>query len=93
MQICPRKFSRPNKFLQNFLSGAMYSIKIALGNSRQAAPPAPAMLTPCIGVCEVNELNVCSGCHRTLSEIGAWSSMSDAARSQIMARLDQREVG
>lgn len=73
-----------------FPSGAMYSIKIALGKSSQAAPTAPAMLTPCIGVCEVNELNVCSGCHRTLSEIGAWSSMTDAARSQIMARLDQR---
>ncbi len=70
----------------------MYSIKIALGKSSQTPPPVSAMLTPCIGVCEVNELNVCSGCHRTLSEIGAWSSMSDAARSQIMARLDQREA-
>ena len=65
----------------------MYSIKIALGKSAQPAPPAPAMLTPCIGVCEVNPFNVCSGCHRSLSEIAEWSSMTDAARSQIMARL------
>ena len=82
----------------------MYSIKLALGNSsysvrpelvegqggvQTASRPAP-MLSPCIGVCELNVANVCTGCHRSLNEIGAWSSMTDAARSQIMARLDLR---
>ncbi len=70
----------------------MYSIKIALGNSAQAARPAPAMLTPCIGVCEINAVNECSGCHRSLAEIAAWSSMTDAARAQIMARLAHHEA-
>ena len=70
----------------------MYSIKLVLGNSTPIAQPAPAMLSPCIGVCELNAANVCTGCQRTSSEIGAWSSMTDAARSQIMARLDQREA-
>ena len=70
----------------------MYSIKLALGKSTAPARPAPAMLTPCIGVCELDERNICAGCYRSLDEIGAWSSMTDAARSQIMARLDQREL-
>lgn len=70
----------------------MYSIKLALSKSNLVAQPAPAMLSPCIGVCELNAANVCTGCHRTSSEIGAWSSMTDAARSQIMARLDLREA-
>ena len=65
----------------------MYSIKLALGKSTAPARPAPAMLTPCIGVCELDASNICSGCHRSLNEIGAWSSMTDADRSQIMARL------
>ncbi len=81
----------------------MYSIKIVLSNSSYSAQlqpveeqnranAVPAMLSPCIGVCELNAANVCTGCHRSLSEIGAWSSMSDAARAQIMARLDQLEA-
>jgi len=90
----------------NILSGAMYSIKLALGKSIRSIRPEPIegqshtntagslapMLSPCIGVCELNAANVCTGCHRSSSEIGAWSSMTDAARSQIMARLDQREA-
>lgn len=70
----------------------MYSIKIALGKSSQVARPAPAMLTPCIGVCELDAQNVCSGCHRSSAEIGAWSGMTEAERCQIMARLAQREA-
>ena len=70
----------------------MYSIKLALGKSTAPAVPAPAMLTPCIGVCELDAGNICSGCHRSVDEIGAWSSMTDAARSQVMARLALREA-
>ena len=74
------------------LSGAMYSIKLVLGKGTEPTRPAPAMLSPCIGVCELDARNICSGCHRSSAEIGAWSSMTDAARSQIMARLDLREA-
>ncbi len=70
----------------------MYSIKLVLGNSGPIAQPALAMLSPCIGVCELNSADICTGCHRSSSEIGAWSSMTDAARSEIMARLDQHEA-
>jgi len=70
----------------------MYSIKLTLSKSNPVASAASAMLSPCIGVCELNAANICTGCHRTSSEIGAWSSMTDAERGQIMARLDQLEA-
>jgi hypothetical protein len=54
-------------------------------------PPAPAIATPCIGVCIVDPLSgLCLGCFRTLSEIGGWSGFTDARRAEIMARLLHR---
>lgn len=48
-------------------------------------PPAPrAVLSPCIGVCEVDACGLCRGCHRTLAEIAAWSSLGDAERLHLM---------
>jgi predicted Fe-S protein YdhL (DUF1289 family) len=32
----------------------------------------------------------CRGCQRTLREIGAWGSMSDAQREAVMAALPAR---
>lgn len=43
-----------------------------------------AILSPCIGVCEVATDGLCSGCLRDLSEIARWSQMSDAERLRIM---------
>ncbi len=43
-----------------------------------------AILSPCIGICEVAADGLCSGCLRDLSEIAAWSQMSDAERTRIM---------
>jgi predicted Fe-S protein YdhL (DUF1289 family) len=33
----------------------------------------------------------CVGCGRTLAEIGAWTTMNDAARAAVMLRLKDRE--
>ena len=33
---------------------------------------------------------VCLGCCRTLDEIGAWASMSDAERERLMSALPER---
>jgi predicted Fe-S protein YdhL (DUF1289 family) len=34
----------------------------------------------------------CEGCARTLAEIAAWSSMSDAARREVWCQLPQRRA-
>lgn len=43
-----------------------------------------AVLTPCIGVCTIDEHGTCHGCLRTLDEIGAWLQMGDAERQRMM---------
>jgi len=47
--------------------------------------------TPCINVCLLDdETGTCVGCGRTLAEIAAWATMSDAERRAIMASLPER---
>jgi uncharacterized protein len=48
-------------------------------------------LTPCIKVCVIDAATgLCTGCARSLQEIAAWSTMSDAERSRIMSELPAR---
>lgn len=52
-----------------------------------------SVISPCIGVCRMNEAaNVCAGCFRTRDEIAAWSGMSDEQRRQMMLVLEQRQI-
>ncbi len=52
-------------------------------------PPTPrkAVLSPCIGVCELGSDGLCEGCHRTANEIAAWSTLSDPARLDLMLNV------
>ena len=49
--------------------------------------------SPCIKLCQMDpEHGVCAGCYRTLDEIARWSEMSDAERTQVLARLSARRA-
>ena len=55
-----------------------------------------AVLSPCIGVCVIDDDGLCRGCHRTGNEIAAWTTLGDAARLRFMdvilpARAERRE--
>jgi len=50
-----------------------------------ADPPPP--LTPCIGICRLDEKGYCVGCRRSLDEIARWGSMSDAERLRCMREV------
>ena len=55
-------------------------------------PPFRAVLSPCIGVCSLDDAGLCLGCRRTTAEIARWSQMSDDERLRIMdVVLPQRE--
>ena len=55
-----------------------------------AAPPL-AIATPCVKLCIVDgESGLCLGCYRTLSEVAAWSGLTEARRASIMAELAGR---
>lgn len=43
-----------------------------------------AVLSPCIGVCSLDDDGYCSGCHRTGAEIARWSQMGDDERLRLM---------
>ncbi|AUW58132.1 DUF1289 domain-containing protein [Sphingobium sp. SCG-1] len=44
--------------------------------------------SPCTKICKLDQRQTrCIGCGRTLDEIGRWSTMPDAERNAIMARL------
>lgn len=43
-----------------------------------------AVLSPCIGVCTIDDDGLCAGCHRTTGEIAAWPMMDDDARLRLM---------
>jgi predicted Fe-S protein YdhL (DUF1289 family) len=47
--------------------------------------------SPCIKLCVVEPATRhCLGCHRTIDEIAAWSSMTPEARRAVMATLPER---
>ena len=45
------------------------------------------MISPCIGLCRINEDGLCTGCKRTKLEVQRWSEMADAERILVMQRL------
>ena len=47
--------------------------------------------SPCIQICVIHpKERICTGCFRTIDEIGAWSKFSDEERQEIMAELPNR---
>ena len=46
--------------------------------------------TPCIGVCQYDNEDICGGCFRTLDEISNWALMTEEERKEIMKKLDER---
>lgn len=49
--------------------------------------------SPCVGVCRLDPRGeTCLGCGRRLDEIARWSTMSDAERARVLARLARSEA-
>ena len=47
--------------------------------------------SPCIKICVVHPVErICTGCYRSIDEIGAWSKMSPEVRAAIMQDLPER---
>lgn len=51
------------------------------------------MQTPCISICAIDPASgLCTGCRRTLKEIGGWSALSDEQRRELMDILPLRVI-
>jgi len=54
-------------------------------------PVRPRIASPCISVCRLDPFaDFCTGCFRTLDEIGKWPDYSDEERRMIMDSLRER---
>ncbi|MDX1455584.1 MAG: DUF1289 domain-containing protein [Gammaproteobacteria bacterium] len=57
--------------------------------------------SPCVGICVVDEVDVCEGCGRHVDDIAGWMGMSEAQRvaaneraiKRLRERLDQDGTG
>ena len=54
--------------------------------------PYRAVLSPCIGVCTIDEEGLCVGCHSSGNEIAAWPMMNDDARLRMMDEVLPRRA-
>ncbi|WP_147113605.1 DUF1289 domain-containing protein [Tateyamaria sp. syn59] len=51
------------------------------------------MESPCVQICVIHpETRLCTGCARSIDEIGGWSRMAPEERRAIMADLPNREA-
>jgi len=55
--------------------------------SNESPLPVQPILTPCVGICELDARGYCLGCHRTGNEIARWRSMSDAERDHYLKEV------
>jgi predicted Fe-S protein YdhL (DUF1289 family) len=46
--------------------------------------------SPCVRNCCLDERDVCMGCNRSVQEICAWHSASDAQKTEILIRCRER---
>jgi predicted Fe-S protein YdhL (DUF1289 family) len=47
--------------------------------------------SPCIGVCQLDERQICKGCFRAMDEIMAWRDASRETRLIILRAATQRK--
>ena len=55
--------------------------------------PPVAIVTPCTGICTIDDDDLCRGCMRTLDEIAVWGVMTPGEREAVMAALPGRRAG
>lgn len=46
--------------------------------------------SPCVGICQYNDEEICQGCFRTSKEIADWFDMSDDEKSKVIEILPAR---
>jgi predicted Fe-S protein YdhL (DUF1289 family) len=60
-------------------------------SSNPDAPPQGATVpSPCIGICRLDERQLCVGCRRSIDEIAEWPCASVARQLEILRKLALR---
>lgn len=53
---------------------------------------SPAVPSPCISVCRLDESKVCTGCFRHVEDIREWRAASDERRREIVQQASERRA-
>jgi len=53
---------------------------------------SPAVPSPCISTCRLDEQKVCIGCFRHVEDIREWRAADDNRRREIVAGAEQRRA-
>ena len=65
------------------------SLSSKIKGVEKARPFYLQMITPCVGLCKMDQHAICIGCSRSLQEIAQWTIMTDQERQEIMDRLNE----
>jgi len=50
-----------------------------------------SIASPCIRNCCLDDLDICLGCFRSLTEITSWSELDDKQRAQVLINIENRK--
>jgi len=50
-------------------------------------PSFRAVLSPCVGICALDDQGLCEGCHRSASEIANWLYFNDDQRLHLIENV------
>ncbi len=59
----------------------------------EADPVSECVPSPCVGVCTLDDEQVCIGCSRTAAEIAARTSLSDGEKQAVLDRIETGLLG
>lgn len=57
------------------------------------APKPTPVPSPCLGICELDNDDLCTACLRSGLEIANWGAMSDDEKRRVWALIRRRERG
>lgn len=49
--------------------------------------------SPCVGVCALDQNDICIACHRSGMEIAEWGVLSDEQKREVIRKVIKREKG
>lgn len=53
---------------------------------------SPAVKSPCISICRLDEAKVCTGCYRHVEDIREWRAATDERRREIVEQSEARRA-
>jgi hypothetical protein len=55
------------------------------------AEKSEIVTSPCVGICSLDDEDVCIGCQRTGQEISSWGGMTESEKKLVLKNVAQRE--